>query len=50
MSEEKKTLLISEIIDLDLVNYHHLDGFVVPIKSFYFSFNFVILYPSLVVP
>lgn len=34
MSEEKKTLLISEIIDLDLVNYHHLDGFVVPIKSF----------------
>ena len=34
MSEEvKTTFLIGELNDLDLVNYH-LDGFVVPIKSF----------------
>lgn len=31
---EKKTLLIGEIIDLDLVNYRGLDGFVVPVKGF----------------
>ena len=31
---EKKSLLIGEIIDLDLVNYRHLDGYVVPIKGF----------------
>ena len=33
MSEIKKPLLIADLIDLDLINYKNLDGFVVPIKG-----------------
>ena len=31
--KEEKTLLIGELIDLDLVNYRHLDGFIVPLRG-----------------
>ncbi|MBO4623293.1 MAG: U32 family peptidase [Bacilli bacterium] len=31
--EKNKPLLIAEIIDLDLINYKNLDGFVMPIKG-----------------
>ena len=33
MSEIKKPLLIADLLDLDLINYKNLDGFVVPIKG-----------------